>query len=69
MIANDLELKTTQERIAYFQQLLAQMRVAARPAEYPAMSSGYLCEIEKMQGEIREYLAHHASQTPPSDAA
>jgi hypothetical protein len=29
MIRNDRELKTTQERIAYFQRLLGQLRVTA----------------------------------------
>ena len=36
-------------RIAYFEDLLAQMRVAARPELFPSMASGYRAEIEKMQ--------------------
>jgi hypothetical protein len=63
MINNDQELATTQERIAYFQRLLAQMRVAARPEEFHAMASGYKCEIEKMQAEVMEYLTRHVSET------
>ncbi len=49
MIANDDELKGTRERIAYFEDLLAQMRVTARPDLFPSMASDYRAEIEKMQ--------------------
>jgi hypothetical protein len=63
MIKNDQELATTQERIIYFQRLLAQMRVTARPSEFPAVSSGYKCEIEKMHAEVMEYLTRHVSET------
>jgi hypothetical protein len=61
MIANDEELKGTRARIAYFEDLLAQMRVAARPDVFPQMASGYRLEIEKMQTEVLEYLTRHAS--------
>jgi hypothetical protein len=47
MIANDEELAGTRARIAYFEDLLAQMRVAARPELFPSMASGYRAEIEK----------------------
>ena len=56
MIQNDLELQTTQERIAYFQQLLLRLRQTARPAEFRAVSGGYRLEIERMQAEVLEYL-------------
>jgi hypothetical protein len=56
MIQNDQELATTQQRILEFQRLLAQLRVTARPAEFPLVSSGYLCELERMQDEVLEYL-------------
>ncbi len=49
MIANDDELKATRERIAHFEDLLAQMRVAAGPHLFPGMASGYRAEIEKMR--------------------
>jgi hypothetical protein len=64
MIADDQELKGAQERIAYFQELLAQMRVAAPPGLFPSMASGYRAEIEKMQREVLEYLTRHVSQAP-----
>lgn len=63
MIANDTELEVTQQRIAYFQRLLAQMRKTARPTEFHAMASGYIAEIEKMQKEVMEYLSRHISET------
>jgi hypothetical protein len=69
MIANDEELKGTRARIAYFEDLLAQMRVAAREDLFPSMASGYRAEIEKMQQEVLEYLTRHISQTAPADVA
>ena len=41
MIQNDTELKTSQQRIAYFQDLLLQLRVKATPEEFSLVSSGY----------------------------
>ena len=67
MIANDQELRGTQTRIAYFQDLLAQMRVAAPPELFPSMASGYRAEIEKMEREVMEYLTRHVSQTLPAE--
>jgi hypothetical protein len=62
MIHNDQELEVTQERIAYFQRLLAQLRVTATPEEFPAVASGYRAEIERMQVEVLDYLTRHASE-------
>ena len=56
MIANDQEWLVTQERIAYFQRLLAQLRQTATPAEFEAVTRGYRLEIERMQAEVLEYL-------------
>lgn len=69
MIANDEELEGTRKRIAYFQDVLAQLRVAAAPELFPSMASGYRAEIEKMQREVMEYLTQHASQTPCAEVA
>jgi hypothetical protein len=69
MIVNDHELKGAQARIASFQDLLAQMRVAAPPELFPSMASGYRAEIEKMQREVLEYLTRHISQTSPAEVA
>lgn len=63
MIANDLELQGTQERIAFFCRLLAQMRVKAKtPEEYRLYSNSYLAEIEKMNAEVLEYLKQPADE-------
>jgi hypothetical protein len=69
MINNDRELQGTQERISYFQGVLAQMRKAAPPDLFPNMASGYSTEIEKMQKEVMEYLTHHVTQSPQAEVA
>jgi hypothetical protein len=65
MIHNDQELAVTQERIAYFQRVLAQLRVTASPEEFPAVASGYRAEIVRMQDEVFAYLTRHASVPTP----
>jgi hypothetical protein len=67
MIPNDQELAVMRERIAYFQQVLAQLRVTASPQESPAVASGYRAEIVRMQDEILTYLTRHASILTPVD--
>ena len=62
MIHNDHELQTTQERIAYFLRLLAQLRVTATPEEFPLVASGYRAEVVRMQDEVLAYLTRHASE-------
>jgi hypothetical protein len=58
MIANDQELQTTLERIAWFQQQVAQLRrTETNPVNYRAAASGFLAEIDRMQLEVREYLS------------
>ena len=69
MIQNDVELKCTQERIAWFEGLVAQFRVSVEPETFPAMAEGYLAEIEKMHAEVMEYLRRHPSQIVPAEAA
>ena len=69
MIVNDDELTGTRARIKYFEDLLAQMRVAASAELFPSMASGYRAEIEKMQREVLEYLTRHVSQPPPAQVA
>ena len=69
MIHNDQELKGTQERIAFFYQTLAQMRVAATPEEYRLFSDSYLTEIDRMHAEILDYLKRHSSEPAPAEAA
>jgi hypothetical protein len=69
MIQNDQELKATQERVAYFEGLVAQFRVTIAAAEFELMAGGYLSEVEKMNAEILEYLRRHPSQIAPAEAA
>jgi hypothetical protein len=61
MIHNDQELAVTRERVAKFEHLLEDLRKSGRPEEWPELSSGYRLEIERMQGEILDYLV----QAPP----
>ena len=58
MIQNDLELKCTQERIAWFEGLVAQFRVSVPPENFPAMHD-----------EVMEYLKNPANQPLPAEAA
>jgi hypothetical protein len=70
MIANDQELQATQERVAFFYRLLAQMRVTATtPEEYRLFSNSYLAEIERMHAEALAYLKRHPSEPGPAEAA
>lgn len=69
MIHNDQELQATQEHIAYFQRLLAQLRVTATPAEFPLVASGYRAEIVRMQDEVLAYLTRHASEPVPAEVS
>jgi hypothetical protein len=57
MIANDQELQTTLDRIAWFQKQVAHLRnTEANPVNYRAAVTGFLAEIDRMQLEVREYL-------------
>lgn len=69
MIQNDNEMEVTHERIAYFQRLLAQLRVTARPEEFPMVAGGYRAEIQRMQKEILDYLTQHAGEPLSRQAA
>ena len=56
MIKNDQELAIMRERLTKIERFLAELRKTARPEEWPALSSGYRLDIERMQGEILDYL-------------
>ena len=69
MIANDLELQATQERIAFFYQIVANMRAKARtPEEYHLYANSYLAEIEKMNAEALLYLKRHPNESESTEA-
>ncbi len=69
MIQNDLELEGTQERLAFFCRLVANIRKVESAENFPLMASGYLAEIEKMNAEVIEYLKRHPSEIKPAEAA
>jgi hypothetical protein len=56
MIQSEKALAVTRERLAKMECVLEALRKTARPEEWPALSSGYRLEIERMQGEILDYL-------------
>ncbi len=57
MIANDEELQTTMDRIAWFQRHIANLRrTETNPANYRAAAAGFLVEIDRMQLDVRDYL-------------
>jgi len=60
MIRNDQELAFGRERVATLERLLEDLRKTARPEEWPALSSGYRLEIERMQGEVLDFLVRAA---------
>ena len=62
MIRNGEELAVMRDRVAQFERLLEALQKTARSEEWPAMSSGYRLEIERMQGEILDYLVEGAPQ-------
>ena len=64
MIRNDQELAISRKRVAELERLLDTLRKTARPEEWPALSSGYRLEIERMQGEILDYLIHATPAGP-----
>ena len=60
MIRNNQELAVARERVIQLERLLESLQKTARPEEWPAMSSGYRLEIERMQGEVLDYLVDGA---------
>lgn len=67
MITNDHELEATLERIRHFQRQISHLRkVEASPLTYRLSSSGFLVEVDRMQLEVRDYLAMHPSELATS---
>jgi len=54
------EMAVSRERLAKLEHALETLRNTARAEEWPALSSGYRLEIERMQGEILDYLVQNA---------
>ena len=67
LIANDVELKASLERIRDLQSRVVYLReVETSPANYRLSASGFLEEIDRMQLEVREYLSLHPSEPKAS---
>ena len=67
MIANDLELKASLERIRHVQSQVAHLRqLETNPTNYHLSVSGFLEEIDRMQLEVREYLSLHPGELKAS---
>lgn len=63
MITNEIELRTTLERITKFQAQVHQIREVETDAlNYHASVSGYLAELDRMNLDVREYLALHPAE-------
>jgi len=56
MIQSEKALAVTREWLAKMERVLEALRKTARPEEWPALSSGYRLEIERIQGAILAYL-------------
>lgn len=58
MIQNDNELQVMLERIRRLQDQLSELRrVETNPINHRLSSSGFIAELDRMQLEVREYLA------------
>ncbi|HEX7409089.1 MAG TPA: hypothetical protein VF515_15775 [Candidatus Binatia bacterium] len=68
MIRNDGELAVTRERVTTLEAILHALHDCARTEEWPALSSGYRLEIERMQGDILDYLVRDVSAGHPDVA-
>jgi len=68
MIKNDHELAVMRERLASLENILEALRKTARSEEWSALSSGYRLEIERMQGEIMDYLVEGSPASPAESA-
>ena len=64
MIANDQQLQTTLDRIAWFQGQAAHLRKTEKNlVDYRAAVSGFLAEIDRMQLEVGEYFSFLPTET------
>jgi len=57
VMQNDHELAVTQQRMQQLQQLLLKLRQQERAEHYALMATAYLLELDKMNEDIRTYLA------------
>ena len=57
VITNDQEFAVTQQQIRQFHELLLRLRQCETAENYAPMAIAYLLELDKMNEEIRSYLA------------
>ncbi len=62
VITNDQEWAVTQQRIRQFHELLLRLRQSETVENYALMATAYLLELDKMNEEIRSYLARPLMQ-------
>ena len=62
VITNDQELAVTQQRIRQFHELLRRLRQGETAENYALMAIAYQLELDKMNEEIRSYLASPPTQ-------
>jgi len=62
VITNDQEWAVTQQRIRQFHELLLRLRQSETAENYALMATAYLLELDKMNEEIRSYLARPLMQ-------
>ena len=62
MITNEQEWAVTQQRIRQFHELLLRLRQSETVENYALMATAYLLELDKMNEEIRSYLARPLMQ-------
>lgn len=63
MINHDQQLRSTLDRIAWFQLQVTRLRsTETNPVNYRAAVSGFLAEIDRMQLDVREYFSFLPSE-------
>lgn len=63
MITDAAQITATLDRIAWFQSQVTQLRrTESNPANHKAAAGGFLDETDRMQREVREYLATHPAE-------
>ena len=69
MISSDQEFQTTMDRIAWFQNQVAELRrLETNPRNYHASASGFLAEIDRMQLEVTGFLGVVPRLGNPNDS-
>ncbi len=66
MIRTDDELRAARTRIERLQRQIEHLRrVETNPVNYRLSAGGFLAELDRLNLEVREYLALHPSELAP----